>query len=68
MLVLSRRVGEEIVIDGHIRIRVVATTGGAVRLAVTAPATVVVDRAEVHLRRQAFAAPPAAPAVLGMQP
>ena len=37
MLVLSRRVGEEIVIGGDIRISVVAIRGQQVRLGITAP-------------------------------
>ena len=51
MLVLSRRIGEEIVIDGQIRVVVVAVRGDRVRLGICAPATVRVDRQEVHERR-----------------
>jgi carbon storage regulator CsrA len=51
MLVLSRRVGEEIVIDGRIRLIVLAVNGAVTRLGVEAPACVTVDRKEVHLRR-----------------
>jgi carbon storage regulator len=51
MLVLSRRVNEEIVIDDHIRLRVVEVRGDRVRLGVCAPASVRVDRQEVHERR-----------------
>ncbi|MBI3463792.1 MAG: carbon storage regulator [Planctomycetes bacterium] len=51
MLVLTRRVGEEIVIGGEIRVTVVALRGEKVRLGVTAPADVRVDRHEVHERR-----------------
>ena len=47
MLVLSRRVGEEIVIAGNIRVTVVSVEGGKVRLGVTAPASVPVHRKEV---------------------
>jgi carbon storage regulator CsrA len=56
MLVLSRRVGEEIVIDSDIILTVVAIKGGAVRLGITAPPSVCVDRQEVHQRRAAFRA------------
>jgi len=52
MLVLSRRLGEEIVIDDHIRLRVVEVRGERVRLGVCAPASVRVDRQEVHERRK----------------
>jgi carbon storage regulator len=59
MLVLTRRVGEEIVIDGNIRITVVGVQGNRVRLGVAAPPSVIVDRQEVHDRRF-FTEPPAA--------
>lgn len=55
MLVLTRRVGEEIVIDGNIRVVVVAVSGDRVRLGVNAPPDVTVDRLEVHARRAQFA-------------
>ena len=51
MLVLTRRVGEQIVIAGDIRVTVVAVQGDKVRLGITAPASVRVDREEVHARR-----------------
>jgi carbon storage regulator len=51
MLVLSRRLGEEIVIDGHIRITVVEIQGNRVRLGISAPPSVSVDRKEIHDRR-----------------
>jgi carbon storage regulator len=51
MLVLTRRAGEEIVIDERIRIVVTAVRGDRVRLGITAPADVRVDRQQVYLRR-----------------
>jgi carbon storage regulator len=51
MLVLTRRIGETIVIDGSIRVTVVAIQEGRVRLGVTAPESVRVDREEIHERR-----------------
>jgi carbon storage regulator len=54
MLVLTRRVGEEIVIDGNIRVTVVAATGNKVRLGIIAPPSIPVDRKEVHERRAQF--------------
>jgi carbon storage regulator len=51
VLVLSRRVGEEIVIDGTIRVVIVAVQGNKVRLGVEAPPHVPVDRQEIHERR-----------------
>jgi carbon storage regulator len=56
MLVLTRRVGEEIVIDGNIRVIVVAAKGDKIRLAIEAPPSVPVDRKEVHERRREFQA------------
>ena len=50
MLVLSRKVGEAIVIDGGIRIRIAEVQGGRVRLAIEAPRSTRVDREEVHER------------------
>jgi len=51
MLVLSRRVGEEIVIAGNIHVTVVAIKGNQVRLGVTAPASVPVARLELLAAR-----------------
>lgn len=51
MLVLTRKVGDEIIIDGRIRITITAVKGDRIRVGVTAPADVRVDRAEVHQKR-----------------
>jgi len=51
MLVLMRRAGESIIIDGHIRVTVVSVQGERVRLAIDAPPEIRVDRQEVHERR-----------------
>jgi carbon storage regulator len=51
MLVLTRRPGEEVVIGGNIRIVVTEVGGQRVRLGITAPKDVRVDRAEVDARR-----------------
>jgi len=50
-VVLSRRIGEQIVIDGNIRVMVIAINGDKVRLGTSAPPSVTVDRSEVHERR-----------------
>ena len=55
MLVLTRRLGEELVITGNIRISVVAVQGDRVRLGIDAPESVTVDRKEIHERRMSFA-------------
>jgi carbon storage regulator len=58
MLVLTRRVGESIVIDGDIRITVALVQGEKVRLGISAPDWVRVDRQEVHDRRTLLASEP----------
>lgn len=55
MLVLTRQVGEEIIIDNSIRVIVVAVQHGKVRLGIEAPRSVPVDRAEIHVRRSSLA-------------
>jgi carbon storage regulator len=74
MLVITRRVGEEIVIDGNIRVTVVAARGRQVRLGISAPNSIPVDRKEIFDRRfkangrheePAASAPPAANAIDG---
>lgn len=52
MLVLSRKSGESICIGDNIIVRVVALTGGRVKLAIDAPRSVVIDREEVHERKE----------------
>jgi len=52
MLVLSRRQGEEIIIDGQITVTLVQIKGSQARIGITAPKNVRVDRAEVHARRK----------------
>ena len=54
MLVLSRKVGEEIVIGNNIHLMVVAIKGDIVRIGISAPKDVIVDRQEVHEKRQNF--------------
>jgi carbon storage regulator len=52
MLVLTRKIGEEIIIDEEIRITIVAVRGDRVRLGITAPRETVVDRREIYERRR----------------
>lgn len=54
MLVLSRKLGEQIIIDGNIRVTVVSIKGNQVRLGIEAPPQIMVDRQEVRERRQEF--------------
>ncbi len=54
MLVLSRRHGEEIIIGGNIHVMVVSVQGDRVRLGISAPRSVSIDRQEIHERRKAM--------------
>lgn len=49
MLVLTRRVGESVVIGEEIRVRVVAVKGNQVRLGIDAPRKIQVRRDEVEI-------------------
>jgi carbon storage regulator len=57
MLVLTRKLGEEIVIDGDIRVTVVEVANGRVKLGIVAPKSVRVDRSEVREQRERADAP-----------
>jgi carbon storage regulator len=57
MLVLTRKLNETIVIDGSIRVTVLDIKGNKVRIGVSAPDDVPVDREEIAERRSAFMAP-----------
>lgn len=50
MLILTRRTGEAILIDGGVRVVVVAVDGNGVRLGIEAPSTVGIVREEVVQR------------------
>ena len=50
MLVLSRKVGERVLIGDEISVTVVRLSGGAVRLGIEAPAHLPVLRDELHAR------------------
>lgn len=60
MLILARRLGETIVINGDIVVTVVDIRGDRIRLGIAAPAEIPVDREEVHRRRHEFVDEPAA--------
>ncbi|HAT1867311.1 TPA: carbon storage regulator [Legionella anisa] len=54
MLVLTRRKGEQILIDkGQIQIQVIYQRRGVVALGIKAPPHIDVDREEIFLRKQA---------------
>jgi carbon storage regulator len=48
MLVLTRKLGEDVIIADNIRLTVVAIQGKKVRLGITAPATVSIVREELR--------------------
>lgn len=52
MLVLSRLVGETLVVAGDVYIKIDRIERGKVRLAIDAPDDVRVDRLEIHQARQ----------------
>jgi len=49
MLVLSRKTGDSIMIDGNIRIKVLEVRGNVVRLGIEAPKDVPVFRDEIFI-------------------
>ncbi len=52
MLVLTRKLGESIAIDDHIKIRVVQIKGKQVRLGIEAPMETKIHREEVYMAIQ----------------
>ncbi len=73
MLILNRRQGEAILIDGGIRVVVLAADSGGVRLGIEAPASVGIVREEIAERiaeenRRAGATPSDLDFVEGLEP
>ena len=58
MLVLSREVGEQVVLGDDIRVKVVAIHGNRVRLGLEAPAGVIIRREELIPPADELASPP----------
>ena len=50
MLVLTRKIGETLVIGGNVTVTVLAVKGSQVRIGITAPREVQVHREEIYLR------------------
>ena len=48
MLILSRKTGETVVIDGRIRVKVIRVEGDVVKIGIEAPAEVSIHRQEVY--------------------
>ena len=61
MLVLSRKVGERILIGDHVTVTVVRITGGGVRLGIEAPAELAVIREELQCELDKSAATDGSP-------
>jgi carbon storage regulator len=53
VLVLSRRLGESIVIGNEVVVRVIEVRGDQVKLGIEAPRSVQIHREEIHLELQA---------------
>jgi carbon storage regulator len=64
MLVLTRKLGEEIVIGNDIRVRVVAVQGNQVRLGFTAPKEISIQREELLRPRRVGARLPEPDAIV----
>ena len=63
MLVLSRGVGESLIIGNNVVVTVQGIDRGIVRLQVRAPRTVSVDRTEIRARKEANGELPRGPVV-----
>jgi carbon storage regulator len=61
MLVLSRKVGEELIIDGEIRISIVRVRGNRVRLGIQAPANICIRRQNTTAKAASTTANPEPP-------
>ena len=48
MLILSRKVGESLVIDGRVIVKIIRTDGDTVKVGIEAPADIPVHRQEVY--------------------
>ena len=53
MLILTRKIGESIIIDEDIKVSVLKIEGGIVRLGIKAPKDVRVDREEIRVKKDA---------------
>jgi carbon storage regulator len=58
MLILTRRVGETLMIGPDVTVTVVGVKGSQVRIGIAAPKSVVVDRQEIFERKLSDSRPP----------
>ena len=68
MLILSRRPNESLRIGNNVVITVVGFNGNQIRLGISAPPNVVIDREEVHLRKIAEQIPTLNPVAATLNP
>lgn len=54
MLVLTRKLGEEFVVDGNIRVKIIDISGKKVHIGIQAPEKIPVQRGEIKTNRIAF--------------
>lgn len=52
MLILTRRMGETLIINDNIAVTILGIVGNQVRIGVNAPRDVMVDREEIYLRKK----------------
>jgi carbon storage regulator len=55
MLVLTRKVGETLVIDKDIRVTVLSVKGNTIRLGIEAPKEISIQREELRLKQKSAA-------------
>nr|AAX19276.1 CsrA-like protein [Sinorhizobium meliloti] len=64
MLMLTRRIGETLMIGDNVTVTVLGVNGNQVRIGITAPKDVAVHRGEIYQRIREGAVPPAPPTVI----
>ena len=64
MLILSRKVGQSIVINGNVIVKVVRMDGDQIKLGIDAPREISVHREEIQRQRDAGVLPPGSTSTL----
>lgn len=64
MLILSRKVGQSIVINGNVIVKVVRMDGDQIKLGIQAPPEISVNREEIQRQRDAGVPPPGSASTL----